>query len=142
MTEVKQRALRHVVKIVAEKKASYPSEISAFSDYDEKTVGQICRRLVEADYFETLEPKIKNSDKRLKDRAGSINGGIGKMKQRDWYALNSEINWRLKEWESNYIRNEYGDKIDVILDSEESEDRIENNFIREGVEKLEEARIL
>jgi hypothetical protein len=142
MTEVEQRALRQIVKVVAEKGASYPSEISAFTDYDEKTVGKICRRLAEANYFERLRPKTTLSDQRLEDRGHVVNGGIQAMRSRDWYALNSDITWRMKVWDSDKVINEYGEVVDFILEDEEPEDRVENNFIREGVNHLEAKKLL
>lgn len=135
--KVEQKALRQIIKKVAEKGATYPSEIAAFTDYDEKTVGQICRRLTEANYFERLEPKFKGGDPRLRKRSDAVNGGIQAMKGRDWYALNSAKEWRLRLWDDDRVVNEYGELIDFILEDEKPSDRVTNDFVNQAVNNLD-----
>lgn len=140
--KVEQKAIRQIVKVIAEKMASYPAEIAAFCDYDEKTVGQICRKLVEVDYLERLNPQLVGGDDRLRSRSHSVNGGIQAMKAMDWYGLNSDIQWRMKVWDSDKIINEYHQEVDVVLEDEEVDDAISNTYVRDAVTKLEERGIM
>jgi len=158
--KVEQKAIRQITKIIAEKKASWPSEISAFTDYDQNTVGQACRKLTEAGILSKLRPKIKGSDPRLVKRSFSVNGGIQAMRSRDWYALNSDKTWRMKLWNQDRVIDEYGrdlynpetgiiyethekEKIHcIVVCDEKIEDHISHTVQHDAVEALEDRRLI
>lgn len=100
-----------VLEIVAEKKASFPSEVSPRTEESTGKVGEILRELEEIDLLESLTPKMKKSDQRLLDRRNELWGrgkrGIDEFRQPNWYGLNSDRKWRLKTDDGLRIIDEY-----------------------------------
>lgn len=129
--EVNQRFLRNVFKVVADKKASYPSEVKYFVDTNDiNKIAKVMRELEDVGIFERLKPKMKNADPRL--RSASYRTGknsMDKMKQPKWYGLNSEHDWYLKDDNLDHYVNEYGDKVENKSDQSATDfmvERLEN----------------
>lgn len=111
---VNQKLLRKTVKTVADKKATYPSEVSSYVSQDPGTVGRLLRELEEAGFLERLKPRMKHSDQRLLDRRSDIEGGMKEFKKRNWYGLNSDLCWALPDPEKGVHVNEYHDRVEVV----------------------------
>lgn len=110
--KVEQKLLRKILKVVADKKATYASEVSHFVDADPSEVASILRQLEESDVLEVLKPKMKHSDPRLlsaSKRTGKRS--IDQMRQPTWYGLNSDVDWALKDKKRGYI-DPYGNSVE------------------------------
>lgn len=110
--KVEQKLLNRILKVVCDKQASYPGEIAARVDAGEEKVGSILHDLVKQDVLERLFPSMKGNDQRLLNRRRSVNGGKDAMNQRDWYALNSDYDWALKDNNTGRYVDEYGNTVE------------------------------
>lgn len=127
--KVNQKLLRNVLKVVADKRASYPSEVAHYVDASRKECGSLMRRLKDAGVLERLQPKMKHSDTRLLMRRREFDGGIDYMSQMNWYGLNSAREWHLKNDSTGQWVNEYHKPI-------ENGEEYENDLIDDAVALL------
>lgn len=117
-----------VIEVIAKKKASYGKEISGNTGIDRKSVSRILHKLRDEGYIERLQPKIKNSDRRLLDRTEDMWAndmkGIDQFSNAKWYGLNSSHQWVLKVDSDNpddpdYV-NEYHIETEFLVDKKTS----------------------
>jgi len=95
--KVDQEMMRKLLKQIADKKACFASELTHYVDGDVDEVATVLRQLVDAGILETLQPSKKHGDPRLLEasqRTGKDN--IEEMRQPNWYGLNSDRNWCIK----------------------------------------------
>lgn len=109
--QVEQKFLRKVVKVVCDKGATYPSEVASRCSHDPGEVGELMRQLKKSGFLEELSPKMKHSDKRLLNRRNDIEGGIKEFKKRNWYGLNSDLEWSFRDRNRDIYVNEYHNHI-------------------------------
>lgn len=88
-----------VINVIADRKATYNSEIQVVTGFNKQKVGQILADLRELEIIETLNPKLKHSDTRLLSRVPDFweRGKTGQeaFGKPNWVGLNSNIKWRL-----------------------------------------------
>lgn len=100
-----------IVDVIANKKASFKSEIAGIKGLDRDTVGKILHKLEEEGILERLNPKFKHSDQRLLSQRSRPNlNSIDEFKNCKWFALNSDLQWVLKIRESCDTEYEYMDE--------------------------------
>jgi len=89
-----------VIRVIAEQKATFNSEVAALTGYSNGKVGQMLNDLKRADIIEQIPVRQKHVDDRLLDRRRDLWSrevkGQGDWGQRTWYGLNSEHDWELK----------------------------------------------
>jgi len=130
--KVEQKLLRKVLKVICDKKTSYPTEVAHHTSKDPGEIGSLLRELEDAGILERLKPKMKHSDDRLLKRSRDIQGGIKKFSQMNWYGLNSDLNWVLKDKNSGKYTDEYHE---TLLDQDPD---IEENILDMAVNRMEE----
>jgi len=102
--KVSQPVIRKVLECIASKKASYSSEIQNVKRLDRQDVNYVLYTLKSAGIIESVKPRWKNNDDRLIDRRQDMrdkgitgmNPNTGQMQSINWFALNSDLSWRLK----------------------------------------------
>lgn len=108
--EVEQKMIRKILKVIADKRASYPTEISARTGFQVSEVSSLLYSLADADVLEF----ITAGDQRVKDRASELQkqgkGKIGQVEQMNWVGLNTDIRWSLydRNTETYYLEREDG----------------------------------
>lgn len=87
--------MRRTLEIIKEKKATYPSELSALSKLSESQAGRVLKTLEDDDILQYLKATMKGSDERLLMRRSEMwgrgNYGISEFNKRSWYGLNKEL---------------------------------------------------
>ena len=115
-----------VVRVIAEKKATFNSELSALTGYSTSKIGTILSDLKRCGIIEQIDVVWKNADDRLLDRRDDLWSrgvkGSGNWSQRTWYGLNSEHDWRLKTREPDqlagaFLVDEYHQVKDFVMSS-------------------------
>lgn len=128
--QVDQKFLGNVLKVVAKKKATYPTEVSKYVDQDIDKCAKLLRQLEESGVLERLKPKMKNYDGRIVSRRNDgIFSGIEEAKRMSWYGLNSVYDWQLKVNNRELYVNEYHEVID-------QPEEISENLVDMAVNKM------
>lgn len=133
--EVDQKLLRKVLKQVCDKQATYPSEVSYFVQEDKDKVGLIMRQLEQVGILERLIPQKKNGDRRLlKASIRTDKRSLEQMKQPNWYGLNSDMDWEIKQTSGEVI-DEYGNVI-------EDHEGVDQNIVDKSVKRMKRSGLM
>lgn len=135
-SKVKQTLLSDILRVIANNQASYPSEIAHKVNASTKKVASICHKLKDADVLESLSPKLKHYDGRIQKRMMGVPfEGVKEMKKPNWYGLNKELDWVLKNNTDGEWYNEYHEPI-CAMSADESNNG--QNMVNVATSKLKE----
>lgn len=114
--EFAQPILREVLSVVAQKKATYATEVKWNTSISSiKKAGEILHILEDAGVVERLVPVQKDNDERLLDRRKSMwandDKGLDDFRGKKWYGLNSDLHWELQPKGYDYVVDEYHDPV-------------------------------
>jgi len=125
--KVAQPVLREVMGFIAQKKATYATEVKWNTSIGSiKKAGEILHTLESSGVLERLVPVEKNNDERLlsrrKDRWADDDKGLKDFRGKKWYGLNSDKNWQLKPSNHDFYVDEYHQRLSDF----ETEDNIKS----------------
>ena len=110
--QVAQPVARQVLRVVANKKATYATEVKHNTELNAVSkAGEVLHKLEDAGLLERLIPSDMHNDDRLLDRRTELwkdnVKGLGDFRQRKWYGLNSSREWALQVSRKDFCVDEY-----------------------------------